>query len=472
MEEKIILYEDKKDCCGCAACASICPQGAICMEEDREGFLYPCIIEQKCMRCKRCVKVCPVKKQQKDKPDRNENVFGDTDRVGIITLYYENNNYGGMAQAYALWRLINDLGYDAELITYKRLVKSQAARASLIEKVRRNTIKSLMARYTKKIKNVLEKKIGKNWEDALRDRTKRLKEFRESIPHSKTYTMTDINECASQYSIFVSGSDQIWKPGVVDGAFAFSFLDGISGKNIFSYASSVAVTSFPDDYLRFMKKELSKYSAISVREEKNAAQLSDLLGYKIVNVCDPTLLLLSDQWQGLAAARQIDGSYIFAYLLGNDRKHRKIIQEFAKREKKILVTIPHIKGGNQFAFRIEDWKFGDIQMKSVGMEEFFSLIKYADCIVTDSFHATVFSYIFERPFWVFERIAKDKNVEMNSRIYDLLGRLGLENRIIKGFKIEGVINDINFDEARRCIEPYLQFSRSYLEKALKNKKSS
>ena len=465
MEEKIILYENKKDCCGCAACASVCPQDAICMEEDREGFLYPQINEQKCIKCKKCVKVCPVKK-------KHEPVFLGTDRVGIITLYYENNNYGGMAQAYALWRLINDLGYDAELITYKRLVKSQAARASLIEKVRRNTIKSLMARYTKKIKNVLEKKIGKNWEDALRDRTKRLKEFRESIPHSKTYTMANINECASQYSIFVSGSDQIWKPGVVDGAFVFSFLDGIPDKNIFSYASSVAVTTFPDEYQRFMKKELTKYSAISVREEKNAAQLSDLLGYKIVNVCDPTLLLSPDQWQGLATARQIEGPYIFAYLLGNNRNHRKIIQEFAKREKKILVTIPHIKGGNQFAFRIEDWRFGDIQMKSVGMEEFFSLIKYADCIVTDSFHATVFSYIFERPFWVFERITKDKNVEMNSRIYDLLGRLGLENRIIKGLKIEGVVNDINFDEARRRIEPYLQFSRSYLEKALKNKKSS
>lgn len=436
------------------------------MEEDREGFLYPQINEQKCIKCKRCVKVCPVKKQQEDKS------AVDTDRVGIITLYYENNNYGGMAQAYALWRLINDLGYDAELITYKRLVKSQAARASLLEKIRRNTIKSLMARYTKKVKNVLEQTIGKNWEDALRDRTRRLKEFRESIPHSKTYTMADINECTSQYSIFVSGSDQIWKPGVVDDAFVFSFLDGVSGKNIFSYASSVAVASFTDDYLRFMKKELSKYSAISVREEKNAAQLSNLLEYKILNVCDPTLLLLSELWKELTAARQIDKPYIFAYLLGNSRKQRKIIQKFAKREKKLLVTIPHIKGGNQFAFRIEDWRFGDIQMKSVGMEEFFSLIKYADCIVTDSFHATVFSYIFERPFWVFERIAEDKNVEMNSRIYDLLGRLGLENRIIKDFKIEGVVNDINFDEARRRIELYLQFSRSYLEKALKNKKSS
>lgn len=469
MEEKIILYENKIDCCGCAACASICPQDAICMKEDREGFLYPQINEQKCIKCKRCVKVCPVKKQQENRTARNEPVLLDADRVGIITLYYENNNYGGMAQAYALWRLINDFEYKAELITYKRLMKSQTARASFIEKIRRNTIKSLMVRYTKKIKNVLEKKIGKSWEDSLRDRTEHLKEFRESIPHSKIYTMADINECINQYSVFVSGSDQIWKPGVVDGAFVFSFLDGIPDKNIFSYASSVAVTSFPDEYLRFMKKELSKYSAISVREGKNAEQLSELLGYKICNVCDPTLLLSTDQWLDLTAVRQIEQPYIFAYLLGNSRKQREMIQEFSKREKKILVTIPHIKGGNQFAFRIEDRKFGDIQMESVGMEEFFSLIKYADCVVTDSFHATVFSYVFRRPFWVFERISKDKNAEMNSRIHDLLGRLGLEERIIKGTKIEGLKSDIDFDMAKKKIEPYLQFSRSYLERALKNR---
>ena len=395
------------------------------------------------------------------------------EKVGIITLYFENNNYGGMAQAYALQKLISDYGFNAELISYQRNNKTHIiSKSTLFEKIKRNTIKGLISRYYRKLKNVFEKKVGHEWKVILQSRAEKLEQFRRQVPHSEIYTENTIEECQNKYSIFVSGSDQIWKPGVVDGAFVFSFLDGIPDKNIFSYASSVAVTTFSDDYLLFMKKELSKYSAISVREEKNAAQLSDLLGYKIVNVCDPTLLLSLDQWQGLAAARQIDGSYIFAYLLGNNRRHRKIIQEFAKREKKILVTIPHIKGGNQFAFRIEDWKFGDIQMKSVGMEEFFSLIKYADCIVTDSFHVTVFSYIFERPFWVFERIAKDKNVEMNSRIYDLLGRLGFENRIIKGFKIEGVINDINFDEARRRIEPYLQFSRSYLEKALKNRKSS
>lgn len=55
------LYEQKKDCCGCTACFSICPKEAITMEEDSEGFLYPQIDEQKCIRCYQCMGVCPIK---------------------------------------------------------------------------------------------------------------------------------------------------------------------------------------------------------------------------------------------------------------------------------------------------------------------------------------------------------------------------------------------------------------------------
>ena len=63
MKEKVFLYSKKEDCCGCSACFAICPQRAICMKEDREGFEYPEIDEEKCIQCGMCLRVCPMKRK-------------------------------------------------------------------------------------------------------------------------------------------------------------------------------------------------------------------------------------------------------------------------------------------------------------------------------------------------------------------------------------------------------------------------
>lgn len=56
-----ILFKEKEECCGCSACFSICPQEAITMEKDEEGFEYPRINEDNCISCFNCIKVCPLK---------------------------------------------------------------------------------------------------------------------------------------------------------------------------------------------------------------------------------------------------------------------------------------------------------------------------------------------------------------------------------------------------------------------------
>ena len=61
MKELPTLYTRKEDCCGCTACYAVCPKEAITMEPDQEGFDYPVIDESKCVRCYRCIEVCPFK---------------------------------------------------------------------------------------------------------------------------------------------------------------------------------------------------------------------------------------------------------------------------------------------------------------------------------------------------------------------------------------------------------------------------
>ena len=60
-----VLYNRKEECCGCTACYSICPQKAIAMKSDEEGFDYPVIDEAKCVRCEMCLNVCSIKAAQR-----------------------------------------------------------------------------------------------------------------------------------------------------------------------------------------------------------------------------------------------------------------------------------------------------------------------------------------------------------------------------------------------------------------------
>ncbi len=61
------LYEKREDCCGCSACYAICPANAISMEPDEEGFLYPTVDAEKCVRCYKCLSICAFKVDQEIK---------------------------------------------------------------------------------------------------------------------------------------------------------------------------------------------------------------------------------------------------------------------------------------------------------------------------------------------------------------------------------------------------------------------
>lgn len=68
------VYNEKKDCCGCSACAESCPKNAIIMKQDKEGFLYPIIDKNLCIDCKLCIKICPILNEKKLK-NYGENSF-------------------------------------------------------------------------------------------------------------------------------------------------------------------------------------------------------------------------------------------------------------------------------------------------------------------------------------------------------------------------------------------------------------
>lgn len=82
MNEQIKLFNKKEDCCGCSACANICPKSAINMEADELGFLYPRIDETKCIKCGLCKKVCAFNSNY----DKNLNL----DEIDIYAVWHKN----------------------------------------------------------------------------------------------------------------------------------------------------------------------------------------------------------------------------------------------------------------------------------------------------------------------------------------------------------------------------------------------
>ena len=192
-------------------------------------------------------------------------------RVGIITLYYNNDNYGGIAQAYALCEQIKKMGHEPELISYQY---TPSQKRSKLDKIKEKGIFQLINDrmiYLPKLviqkmgNKIAKKKYGKDAAKDIELRKKAFAESRDRISHSSVYTEDIMEDCVERYDIFVSGSDQIWKTGVVQGPYVLSFVP--DGKKRFSYESSIAVTTLDEAYGEYMKEALWKYSCVSVREK-------------------------------------------------------------------------------------------------------------------------------------------------------------------------------------------------------------
>ncbi len=384
-------------------------------------------------------------------------------KAAIITLYYKNNNYGGIAQAWALQKYIEMLGAETEVLNYKRTSPPMFLQTN-------NGIKNKFKNLPQKLNLKINNKFAHNrYYESLKKnflvREKAFENSRDMVRHSCLYTDETIKETADRYDVFISGSDQIWKPGTIRDAFVWGFLP--DGKKRISYASSISMSNLSDAYGKFMKERLAKYSSISVRESEAARYLEKISGRSVATVVDPTLLLTDDIWNDFAAAnRKINERYMFAYMLGEDVRQRKHIIEIAKERKLKIVTLPHIEG----YVRACDTGFGDIEMYDIDLPEFLGLIKNAELVCTDSFHGVVFSNIFETEFFVYERSVLDNRYNMNSRLENFLNITDSRQRLIDISVPVKALNKIpytDFGRVKALLDKERKKSQKWLERALR-----
>lgn len=338
-------------------------------------------------------------------------------KTGILTLYYNNMNYGGLLQAFALPFVIQKhIGIPAEQIRYSQ----------------QNTDTDLCTSKSKKSLSIYQ--LGINFFSALTSNKRSIRkesflEFMNDIPHSRNiYSHETIQQCNSNYEMFICGGDQIWNGEMVGehlDVYTLQFVN--QGQKKIAYSPSVAISHMSKQAEDCLGKGLLGIDRISVREKRSLDILKRLSDKKIEVVVDPVLLLNKSEWLEQSRPTKINGKYILCYLLGDSITQRKAVEIISKRLKLRIVTFPHILHNN---VRKCDLFFGDIKDYTSGPRQFLDLINNAEFVITDSFHACVFSMIFETPFIVFERNKPSEKGNMNSRIYDFLEEYHLENQLV------------------------------------------
>lgn len=351
-------------------------------------------------------------------------------KIAIVT-WIGGGNYGTSLQSFALHKKLEDLGYSVtffsgypERFTIKNKIKCLLGFLGIDFKSVKNKILFLLGWLGI---DILTIKIKLSREKLLYKKIK-LRRF-----HKENYNIANsinsqrqLDGFVESMDVFISGSDQIWN--TLNKFDSFFFLDFAKDKKRISYASSMGITDFPEEHKPDVKKLLSKYQHIGVREKTAVKAISSLLGRTdIQQVVDPTFLLEKKEWSKISDKAQIEfkipQKYLFCYLIGNNPWYKEQTLEVIQITGiKNIIIVPAAENPD---FAIEGATIYD----AAGPLEFIKLIKEATFVCTDSFHATALSLNMEVPFVEFMRFSDNSKGSQNSRIYDILERYNLTYRI-------------------------------------------
>lgn len=385
-------------------------------------------------------------------------------KIGIVSLYYNSRNYGGLLQSYAMVETVGKMGYNAQQICLQINTSTKDALLELLAQDGKGM--HLLSFATKKIREkFLARFERKNVSGILKTRCDKFKQFELSIPHSeKIYTKENVKEACKVYDGFICGSDQIWNVGYTKlYVYALEFVE--YAKKKISYAASAGGNEKSTRFLEQLRSDAKKFDFISVREKSAIELFEGETKNRIEVVVDPTLLMTADEWISVSTQPIVKKPYVFCYLLGLDEEVRNAVRIISEMKGLELVTLPYVLG----KYTSCDETFGDIQLFDVGPREFLALIKNAELVLTDSFHACAFSLQFEKEFFVFERRSSGTEKSMHNRIADFLDMFGLTERLISAKKAEEAVNNskkIDFNFSKKVLDVERKRSLNFLKRAL------
>ena len=355
-------------------------------------------------------------------------------KIGILT-FHNAVNYGAILQAFALQNKLCNMGYDAEIIDYRNPCISQGNSSWNLSSLN--------------IKKIIYACI------AYRDNKKKIRKFilfrqQRLRLSNQIYNRSNISESVKYYDKFLVGSDQVWNFKLTNNDMTY-LLDYCKQNDMkYSYAASMGIEELNDQNKSIFSIQLNYFKKISVREKENAVLLRTIVSRPIEVMIDPVFLLNRNTWNNIAKKPAITHKYILTYKL-NDTPDTFAFASLLSKQ----TGYPVIALQAQYRRISNDF----IKRRSDSPEEFIGWIQNAEFVLTDSFHATAFSIIFNKKFMSFLKKGEGQG---NSRIINLLRIFNLEDRIGSLKNINLIKQSINYHTVNNIIKDEKDKAETYL----------
>lgn len=361
--------------------------------------------------------------------------------AAIISLY-GNCNFGNKLQNYAVQEVLRKEGLNT--VNIMNIPCFNNKHGNYIE-VFKFYAKGLLNYILKgdKIKDCVDQMDPK-------ERKKNFLEFNRNIVNSRCFFSFHRIKEFNKFDYYFVGSDQIWNP-IYGGLSDLDLLTFTQKKKI-AISASFGIEEIPSKYESRVEQYISKFDAISVRENAAKNIIEKLTKRQDVEILiDPTMMLKKEEWDLIIRKpkEKLPGRYIVCYFLGTETyEYKNAIYSIAKEKNCNIVDLSNAES----------------KFYCCGPSEFVYLVKTAELICTDSFHASVFSILYNRPFIVFNRSGKHKG--MGSRIQTLLKTFHLEKAHYSSY-IQDANLEYDFSTANNILEyereRATRFIRSVLE---------
>lgn len=359
-------------------------------------------------------------------------------RIGILT-FHRAYNYGAVLQCYALQECLKEKGHKVEVIDYRQAWTEDLRKVFSLSKI--NQLRSHPLALLKYILSCNKRK------KKLRRSSKIFDTFINNH-FNLSVSCYDKNDIPCGYDAYIIGSDQLWgvscTGGKLDEVYAGCFKHNNS--RLIGYAISTNINSLNIIGKSLIEKYIKNFSNISLRE-RFAVDYFKNNGINNIELCiDPTLLSSTEIWDNIINDKWITRKFIFIYQARDYTLNHNLLHQKAQDVQKLLGKEYEIIDASDMSYEIGD---------------FLGMIKYAGCILTTSFHATVFSILFKRPFYTFKL-----NDGADGRYIELLKSLKLENHCVDTkFKIKSLITIGKQTEIH--LNEYKRDSISFFKKSLK-----